>query len=1229
MSRIRSQLAFGDLTGGLNTTYNKENINSTPKKTETPDMVNVEYFKLGGIQTMKGNRKVGENNLSIQNSAVIAGWEYTKGNKRYMVIGLENGDVRLYDQSLDREDSEENPFKLIYKFPSSSSRMSFCNMNNGVVISNGIDDLAFFDIGTEKSLLGSVSFSEGNDIINGVDTFFTNELKVGKTVKINGCKNVYVVKEIISDTSIRVEPNIVLDDYRTYYEWDGLSTTHNIDLKIGNGNITEIPNYMPDVLDVYSLEEEQEPITHTIKHYAGICDYVSYNDIKSPLIVMTGRICRVNYEDNVTTFINDDPSSPVNHCESLTHLGYFKDTMGCVYLLNDDNTITRIKDNVLSLKGSLIIDNEYNLYKIINNELVLIDTNCKKIFNNNNEDIIFYVKEVDNILKLYYYSNNDFDYIGVHNGEVSVDPQSTFAIQDVTNINLTCGINRNTNEYTFPLVVNDNVVSYIRLNKDVDGPGSYANVMLFNIINNAYSQNYITGMIGYKKEYSDNQLTSHKLFRSNYIKTDTEAYGEVKTVLLSDVNSLDDGYVNCSVEISQYQATIYHQYAGIVCGGQNYGDIVSNKNHCSYYTEYRSVQGKFKVIFSRSITFLSRQNENNDGYWSSPYMYIDIDIDSVGTNIELHNCFITSNGEDGGNSWRRTNKYCKLHYIDNYTDFNKYLTWSRMTFWITTNLDCYQDSYKYEIDGVVTFRIDDALLQPLNLTLNGVIIDYSTTYIANPFKIQYDIYVKNGNIYTTSVSRYATDIYSEPNSDSLKTNEHEPYSANQIYVYGNELEPSIEEEAEYTLINNNAENGIYTYDPLNQVKVYDEEPYTDGAAIYISDVQMLNAYITNSDPDVATGSDINVPVRGLALQHYQGRLWVGGETGLFYSAVGLPNNWDIYSDAGVIYDIYNDSSSVKALGLFSEYLIVHKEFSTYILTCSDLGSTIEIKPFSNITCESQQSWIVSNTKYYVYSKDFMDIYPLVQHTVFNDKFLGEPITQKVRDIFHNLRNGDTDKIFCVSRPLSRQMIFYLPTINRSGSGEAIIFDFQTKSFLFRRLPKDTEVTIAFNYNNDIYLGTRDGLVLKEFTGDSFIVLKDGVLEERGLEAYYKSPWFDWIGGYTQSFAEFFVELDNEHKNNFWIRTQKDGQSRYEDRKIDLDKINRSKKYLIWAGDEEPKDSKWNEKYWEKKRFENIRMLLPNNVFEDFQVEFRAIKKGEHFCIYQYGFRRIETEEDPW
>ena len=155
MSRIKSQLLFSDLTGGLNTTYDKENINSTTKKTETPDMVNVEYFKLGGIKTMDGNIKVGVNDNSIQESSVIGGWEYTQGNKRYMIIGLENGEVRIYEPSIDNNNVNENPFVLLYKFPSISKRMSFCNMNNGVVITNGIDDLVFYDRGSGKTFKGT------------------------------------------------------------------------------------------------------------------------------------------------------------------------------------------------------------------------------------------------------------------------------------------------------------------------------------------------------------------------------------------------------------------------------------------------------------------------------------------------------------------------------------------------------------------------------------------------------------------------------------------------------------------------------------------------------------------------------------------------------------------------------------------------------------------------------------------------------------------------------------------------------------------------------------------------------------------------------------------------------------------------------------------------------------------------------------------------------------------
>lgn len=389
---------------------------------------------------------------------------------------------------------------------------------------------------------------------------------------------------------------------------------------------------------------------------------------------------------------------------------------------------------------------------------------------------------------------------------------------------------------------------------------------------------------------------------------------------------------------------------------------------------------------------------------------------------------------------------------------------------------------------------------------------------------------------------------------------------------------------------------------------------SSGINYYLSTISQCNATLINEEDNT-----VHTDIRGLAIQYYNGRLWVGTDNGLFYSQVGQYNKWDIKYDAGVLYSIYNDSSEIKALGLFSEYLLIHKKFSTYILTCTGDATTIVVKPFSNITCESQQSWIVSNTKYYIYSKEFMDIYPLVQHTVFSDKFIGEPVTQKVRNIFQNIRSEDSDKIFCVSRPKARQMIFYLPMNNQLGSGEALIFDFQTKSWLLRIVPQ--EVTIAFNYSNNIYIGTQDGLVLREFSSSSF--------NGEPIVAYYKSPWFDWTNGYTQSFAEFMLEIDNSYNNNFYIRTQKDGQSRYEDRIISSDLLTGDA--LKWEGitDNDDNNTFWDEDQWASGTFENIRMLLPNNVFEDFQIEIGTKELGQSFAIYQYSFRRIETEESEW
>ena len=392
-----------------------------------------------------------------------------------------------------------------------------------------------------------------------------------------------------------------------------------------------------------------------------------------------------------------------------------------------------------------------------------------------------------------------------------------------------------------------------------------------------------------------------------------------------------------------------------------------------------------------------------------------------------------------------------------------------------------------------------------------------------------------------------------------------------------------------------------------------EETLTD-ANMYLSEISACNATLVNEeDPNVQT------PIRGTAIQFYNGRLWVGGDNGVFYSQVGQYNKWDIKYDAGVIYSIYNDTSKVKALGLYSDYMLIHKEFNTYLLTCTGAAETIQVKPYSNVSCDSQQSWIVSNTKYYVYSRENMDIFPLSQRTIFSDRYLGDAITNKVRNVFQNLRDADLDNIFCVSLPRKRWMIFYMPMIDQLGSSYGLIFDFQTKSFVVRKVPQT--VTIAFNFINEVYIGTEDGKVLREFLGSSF----DG----QPIIAYYKSPWFDWAGDYFHSFAEFAIDMAAEYKNKFYIRTFKDGDSPYEDRIIDDGALTTGG--LIWDGDVHGNNNltQWDKDVWASGSFNSIRMLLPNNVFETFQLEIGTNELGQAFAIYGFNFRRLETEEAPW
>lgn len=158
-------LSYFNLTGGLNTVQTMATINSSTNRTESPDMVNVEYFKLSGIRTMNGN--VGLNSSSpIGESPIRFGYEYVKGNNRYMIVADE---VNLY---------EYNPltdsFSLLnasldpnsdYTFYTGGGEITICGYANGIVAASTTNNyLIYYRKGREELTLGQVT-SDGSTTV--------------------------------------------------------------------------------------------------------------------------------------------------------------------------------------------------------------------------------------------------------------------------------------------------------------------------------------------------------------------------------------------------------------------------------------------------------------------------------------------------------------------------------------------------------------------------------------------------------------------------------------------------------------------------------------------------------------------------------------------------------------------------------------------------------------------------------------------------------------------------------------------------------------------------------------------------------------------------------------------------------------------------------------------------------------------------------------------------------
>lgn len=387
---------------------------------------------------------------------------------------------------------------------------------------------------------------------------------------------------------------------------------------------------------------------------------------------------------------------------------------------------------------------------------------------------------------------------------------------------------------------------------------------------------------------------------------------------------------------------------------------------------------------------------------------------------------------------------------------------------------------------------------------------------------------------------------------------------------------------------------------------------------YLSDISELNAVYKNSDDP-----NISKPVRGLALQSYQGRIFVGGNDGiLYYSEVGLIHGWDLKYGAGAIPSFYDDNSDFTAFGLWDKYLIICKRERSYILDGTNADTTNwTVSPYSDFTCDSQQSWLVANNSFLVYTRTGGGIYPLLQRTIYNANYQGNDLSVKIRDSFEYVNTAKFDYIFPVYAPKKKYIMFYIPMLMGVGSNYCFIFDIQSKTWLLRVVPQD--VTIAFRYNNEIYIGTSDGKILKEFSSPTF----DG----QPIEWYWKSPWFSYGEGSNHlSTREFRINIAEESTNRFHIRNRRDGKDTYNTRAVsnNLDSFIG----LVWDVDNEENsltDTTWDNDSWVTTSHIVKRFPLPKQYFQTTQIEFYGNAVDEGMSIYGFEIDGIQLEEVPW
>lgn len=314
-----------------------------------------------------------------------------------------------------------------------------------------------------------------------------------------------------------------------------------------------------------------------------------------------------------------------------------------------------------------------------------------------------------------------------------------------------------------------------------------------------------------------------------------------------------------------------------------------------------------------------------------------------------------------------------------------------------------------------------------------------------------------------------------------------------------------------------------------------------------------------------------------AMCAYKSRLWLAQGNTIYFSALGMFDDWDSALDAGFISNFHCDDAPIKALSTYKDYLAVYKGAQTYLLS-GNSPEDFAITPFADKGAAGVNAVVTAENKQYFFSDG---LFNLEQTGLLAQISLGNEATLAIKPTLNGLNNtyysfskteksgnvthiagGALDKtrlsqVIALSYERKNQLWFYVPTQNNEFLNNVWIYDRVAAAWTLRAAPQP--VTCAANFDETLICGTSDGRILIEDSGSTF----DGV----PIEFVWKSPFLS-LGNPNERkiIDDFYFLISDRSDNNFLFRAYKDYDTL--DAQDHEHIVSENRQNMIWGGEVE-------------------------------------------------------------